>query len=80
MLRSRIHRTRLGQCLSSDSARSPSACQCCGYRLPFNSLRYKDVSLNNWMALTPPDLVRGHLNLDETAMKALKRERCAVVR
>jgi oxalate decarboxylase len=46
----------------------------------FNSPKYKDVSLNNWMALTPPDLVRGHLNLDETAMKALRRERCAVVR
>jgi oxalate decarboxylase len=46
----------------------------------FNSPKYKDVSLNNWMALTPPDLLRGHLNLDETAMKALKRERCAVVR
>jgi oxalate decarboxylase len=46
----------------------------------FNSPKYKDVSLNNWMALTPPDLVRGHLNLDETAMNALRRERCAVVR
>jgi oxalate decarboxylase len=46
----------------------------------FNSPKYKDVSLNNWMALTPPALVKGHLNLDETAMKALKRERCAVVR
>jgi oxalate decarboxylase len=32
------------------------------------------------MALTPPDLVKGHLNLDDTAMKSLKRERCAVVR
>jgi oxalate decarboxylase len=46
----------------------------------FNKPRYKDISLNNWMALTPPDLVKGHLNLDDTAMKALKRERCAVVR
>jgi oxalate decarboxylase len=46
----------------------------------FNKPRYKDISLNNWMALTPPDLVKGHLNLDDTAMHALKRERCAVVR
>lgn len=46
----------------------------------FNKPKYKDVSLNNWMALTPPDLVRGHLNLDDTAMNALKRERCAIVR
>jgi oxalate decarboxylase len=46
----------------------------------FNTPRYKDISLNNWMALTPPDLIRGHLNLDDVAMKALKRERCSVVR
>lgn len=46
----------------------------------FNKPKYKDISLNNWMALTPPDLVRGHLNLDDAAMKALRRERCAVVR
>jgi len=46
----------------------------------FNTPRYKDISLNNWMALTPPDLVRGHLDLDDVAMKALKRERCSVVR
>lgn len=46
----------------------------------FNKPRYKDVSLNNWMALTPPDLVKGHLNLDDAAIKSLKRERCPVVR
>lgn len=46
----------------------------------FNSPKFKDISLNNWMALTPPDLVRGHLNLDEVAMKALRRERRPVVR
>ncbi len=46
----------------------------------FNSPKYKDVSLNNWMALTPPDLVKGHLNLDDTAMKSLRRERCSIVR
>ncbi len=46
----------------------------------FNKPRYKEISLNNWMALSPPDLVRGHLNLDDAAMKALRRERCAIVR
>lgn len=45
----------------------------------FNSPKYKDVSLNNWMALTPPALIKGHLNLGEVAMKALRRERNAVV-
>jgi oxalate decarboxylase len=46
----------------------------------FNSRRYSDVSLNQWMALTPPDLVRGTLDLGDTAMKALRREFRPVVR
>jgi oxalate decarboxylase len=46
----------------------------------FNSPRYSDVSLNQWMALTPPDLVRGTLDLGDTAMKALRREFRPVVR
>ena len=46
----------------------------------FNSPVYEDVSLNQWMALTPPDLVRGHLNLDDTAMRALRRDYRPVVR
>ncbi len=46
----------------------------------FNSPKFKDVSLNNWMALTPPALIRGHLGLDDVAMKALRRDRNAVVR
>jgi oxalate decarboxylase len=46
----------------------------------FKSQRYSDVSLNQWMALTPPDLVRGTLNLGDTAMKALRREFRPVVR
>jgi oxalate decarboxylase len=32
------------------------------------------------MALTPPDMVRGTLNLDDTVMKALRREFRPVVR
>ncbi|MGE4372422.1 MAG: cupin domain-containing protein [Xanthobacter sp.] len=44
----------------------------------FNTPLYKDVSLNQWLALAPPDLVRGHLNLDEITMKALRRERASV--
>lgn len=46
----------------------------------FNSRLCIDISLNRWMALTPPDLIRGHLGLDETVMKALRRSRDAVVR
>ena len=46
----------------------------------FNSRLCIDISLNRWMALTPPDLIREHLGLDETVMKALRRSRDAVVR
>jgi hypothetical protein len=37
------------------------------------------VSLNQWMALTPPDLVRAHLNLDEQTLAALRRDQPIVV-
>ncbi|MEJ1977131.1 MAG: cupin domain-containing protein [Acetobacteraceae bacterium] len=46
----------------------------------FNKPRYKDISLNNWMALTPPALIKGHLNLDDSTIQALRRDRRAVVR
>lgn len=46
----------------------------------FNAPHYKDISLNQWLALTPPALVQGHLGLDETFMKSLRAERSAVVR
>src|SRR4030095_12952129 len=38
----------------------------------FKSSYYADVSLNRWMALTPPELVRGTLRLDQTVMGALR--------
>jgi oxalate decarboxylase len=37
----------------------------------FKSPRYADVSLNQWLALTPPELVRAHLNLDGPATAAV---------
>lgn len=46
----------------------------------FNTPVYKDVSLNQWLALTPPDLVRGHLELDDTVMASLRKERRSVVK
>ncbi len=45
----------------------------------FNKPEYKDVALNQWLALTPPDLVRGHLELDDVAMAALNPNRQSVV-
>ncbi len=37
----------------------------------FRSDRYADVSLNQWLALTPPELVPAHLNVDQQTMGAL---------
>ena len=34
----------------------------------FKSSYYADVSLNQWLALTPPELVKAHLNLDPQAL------------
>ena len=40
---------------------------------------YADVSLNRWMALTPPELVQGTLKLDQSVMSALRRGPAPVV-
>ena len=45
----------------------------------FKSSYYADVSLNQWMALTPPELVEAHLNLDRQVMAALRQEKVPVV-
>jgi oxalate decarboxylase len=45
----------------------------------FKSSYYADVSLNQWMALTPPDLVEAHLKLDKQVMAALRKEKAPVV-
>ncbi|HMG51547.1 MAG TPA: cupin domain-containing protein, partial [Inquilinus sp.] len=45
----------------------------------FKSGYYADVSLNQWLALTPPELVQGHLNLDKTVMDALRKQKSPVV-
>ena len=46
----------------------------------FRSDRFADVSLNQWMALSPPSLVRDHLNLDDATMRALCKEKPIIVR
>jgi oxalate decarboxylase len=45
----------------------------------FKSSYYADVSLNQWMALTPPELVEAHLKLDKQVMAALRKEKVPVV-
>jgi oxalate decarboxylase len=46
----------------------------------FRSDRFADVSLNQWMALTPPELVQAHLNLDEQTMAALSKSKPLIVK
>ena len=45
----------------------------------FKSSYYADVSLKQWMALTPPELVQGTLKLDQSVMSALRRGPAPVV-
>jgi oxalate decarboxylase len=45
----------------------------------FRSDRFADVSLNQWMALTPPELVRAHLNFDDDTMRALSKDKSIIV-
>jgi oxalate decarboxylase len=45
----------------------------------FKSSYYADVSLDQWMALTPPELVEAHLKLDREVMAALRKEKVPVV-
>lgn len=46
----------------------------------FRSSYFADISLNQWMALTPPELVQAHLNLDQKAMAALKKEKPVIAK
>jgi oxalate decarboxylase len=47
----------------------------------FRSDHYADISLDQWLALTPSDLVRDHLPIDKQTIDALsKRKRIVVAR
>lgn len=46
----------------------------------FKSNRYADVSLNQWMALTPKELVQDHLHVGPELMNALRKEKWPVVK
>jgi oxalate decarboxylase len=48
----------------------------------FRSPRYADVSLNQWLGLTPPELVQAHLNLDQSTTAAItaKKTKPLIVR
>ncbi|MCX5495594.1 cupin domain-containing protein [Kaistia dalseonensis] len=46
----------------------------------FHTGEYKDVSLNNWLALTPKHLVEGHLDVGDPLMSSLRSTRQPVVK
>jgi oxalate decarboxylase len=45
----------------------------------FRSDHFADVSLQQWLALTPPELVKAHLNLSDEVLAGLKREKQIIV-
>jgi oxalate decarboxylase len=46
----------------------------------FRSPRFADISLTQWLALTPADMVRAHLNVDEGVIAALSPVKPLIVR
>lgn len=46
----------------------------------FKSNRFEDVSLNQWMALTPHELVRDNLKVSQEVMDVLRKEKWPVVK
>jgi oxalate decarboxylase len=45
----------------------------------FKSARFQDMSLRQWMALTPHELVQQHLHVDRALLDALPRDKAPVV-
>ena len=45
----------------------------------FKSSYYADVSLNQWLALTPPELLKVHLGLDPQVTDALRKDKAPIV-
>ena len=45
----------------------------------FKSSYYQDISLSQWIAHTPPDLIAEHLHIDKKTLAAIPREKAVVV-
>lgn len=45
----------------------------------FNHPRFEDISLSQWLAVTPPELVKAHLNVSDDFIKALRSEKRKIV-
>ncbi|HWY67231.1 MAG TPA: cupin domain-containing protein [Terriglobales bacterium] len=45
----------------------------------FKASRYQDLSLSEWLAHTPPELVMAHLSIDRAAYDAIPREKAVIL-
>ena len=45
----------------------------------FRSGTYADLSLNQWMKLTPPELVRSHLNVEQSLLDGLSADKMPIL-
>ncbi|KAJ1305612.1 hypothetical protein OPQ81_000609 [Rhizoctonia solani] len=45
----------------------------------FNSDKYEDISLDQWLALTPPEMVKAHLQLSDNTISKLQKVKPVVV-
>ncbi len=46
----------------------------------FRSPYFADVSVHQWLAVTPPELVKAHLNLDDKTIAALSKKKPVIVK
>ncbi len=45
----------------------------------FKSDKFSDISLNQWLGLTPHELVKAHLNLDDATLATLNPSKPIIV-
>jgi oxalate decarboxylase len=45
----------------------------------FKSSFYQELSLSDWLAHTPPELVMAHLNIDRAAIDAMPKDKLVIV-
>ncbi len=45
----------------------------------FKAPRFEDLSLSEWVANTPPELVMAHIGIDRATLKAISKDKLAVV-
>ena len=67
--------------MESSSRRNMLAATAAGLCFPekFRSSYYADLSLDTWMALTPPELVQAHLTLNRQVVDALRMSKTPFV-